>query len=190
MPPNLLLAMNTGRDPSGMFPAAELTEQILSHKTLPLPRGRKPPPAVVDPAAATVAPAPDAPGAKVAAGRGVVDGKGAQRVKRYDKMFGAGAPPKKKTRAVGTGNSKDQQPASAPVTTAKGTEQAEPSVSTKQDMDWNAAIGEDESNLQGNAFANKDTVVCAGSIVRVVCTFKVDRQSEFLNGKLHLDQHR
>ena len=57
-------------------------------------------------------------------------------------------------------------------------------------MDWNAAIGEDESCLQGNASVNQDTVVCAGTIVRVVSTFKVNRPSEFLNGKLNLDPHR
>jgi hypothetical protein len=74
--------------------------------------------------------------------------------------------------------------------TAKGSEQAGPSESNKQDMDWDAAIGGDESHLQGDAFANKDTVVRAGSIVRVICTFKVDRQSELLKGKLNLDQHR
>ncbi len=96
------------------------------------------------------------------------------------KCLGGGAPPKKKTRAVGKGNIKVQPPASAPVTTTKGSEKAEPSESTKQDMDWNAANSEDESNLQCNAFANKDTVVRAGSIALVVCTFKVDRQSEFL----------
>jgi hypothetical protein len=195
MPTNLLLAMNTGRDPSGMFPAAELTERILSYKTLPLPRGRQPPPAVVDPAAATAAqgcPAQVAPGAKVASGRGGVNGTGASTVNLCDRMFARPPPKKKKPRAgvVGKGNGKDQQPASAPVTTAKGSEQAEPSESTKQDMDWNAAIGGDESRLSGDAFANKDTVVHAGSIVRVICTFKVDRQSELLKGKLNLDQHR
>ena len=57
-------------------------------------------------------------------------------------------------------------------------------------MDWNAAIGGDESRLLGDAVANKDTAVRAGSIVRVICTFKVDRQSELLKGKLNLDQHR
>ena len=78
---------------------------------------------------------------------------------------------------------------SAPPTLVSGgepNEQPEPEPA----MDWNAAIGEDESCLTGNASANKDTVVRAGSIVRVVGTFKVDRPSEFLHDFLNLDPHR
>ncbi len=56
--------------------------------------------------------------------------------------------------------------------------------------DWNAVIGEDESCLPGNASVNQDTVVHAGTIVRVVSTFKVNRPSEFLHGSLNLDPHR
>ena len=57
-------------------------------------------------------------------------------------------------------------------------------------IDWNAVIGADESCLLGNASASKDTVVRAGSIVRMVSIYKVHRQSEFLHGTLNLDPHR
>jgi hypothetical protein len=38
----LFLALNTGKDPTCMFPEDELTERVLSFTTRPLPRGRNP----------------------------------------------------------------------------------------------------------------------------------------------------
>ena len=187
MHPDLFLAMNTGRDPSGMFPGQELSERILSHKTVPLPRGRGPPPTAAAPAAAGVPPAPDQPVTAAEPGR-AADGTGGASRGQHDQRYGT-SKRRRKAPVKPSAPSASQPLPSAPPTLVSGgepNEQPEPEPA----MDWNAAIGEDESCLTGNASANKDTVVRAGSIVRVVGTFKVDRPSEFLHDFLNLDPHR
>ena len=183
MHPDLFLAMNTGRDPAGMFPGQELTERILSYKTVPLPRGRGPPPAV--PAAATLVvdttAAAAAPTSQMQA-----PVRGAASRNEFDQRFGR---QKKRQRGPVRAPAPATSPPAAPGP-AGGAEEAEPNDESKLVMDWNSVIGEDESCLLGDARANVTTVVRGGTIVRAVSTFKVDRPSQFLNGILNLDPHR
>ena len=190
MHPDLFLAINTGTDPAGMFPGEELSERILSYRTVPLPRGRGPPPTVVAAAPAPVQPAPAAPGGTAAA-----DGTGTASKINHDQRFGSGnaKSTRKRNRDQVTPALSTLQPlSSAPPAPANGAKLAKLNDSEKSEpaVDWNAAIGEGESCLSCDASANKETVVRAGTIVRVVSTFRVDRPSEFLNGTLKLDQHR
>jgi hypothetical protein len=183
MHPDLFLAINTGTDPAGIFPGEELSERILSYRTVPLPRGRGPPPTVV------VQSAPAAPGGTAA------DGTGTASKINYDQRFGAGKakPARKRKRDQVTPALSTLPPLpSAPPPPETGAKSAKLNDSEKSEpaVDWNAAIGEGESCLSGDASANKDTVVRAGTIVRVVGTFRVDRPSEFLKGTLNLDPHR
>jgi hypothetical protein len=183
MHPDLFLAINTGTDPAGIFPGEELSERILSYRTVPLPRGRGPPPTVV------VQPAPAEPGGTAA------DGTGTASKINYDQRFGAGKakPAQKRKRDQVTPALSTLPPLpSAPPPPETGAKSAKLNDSEKSEpaVDWNAAIGEGESCLSGDASANKDTVVRAGTIVRVVGTFRVDRPSEFLKGTLNLDPHR
>jgi hypothetical protein len=199
MHPDLFLALNTGRDPAGMFPGEELTERILSYKTVPRPRGRGPPPA--DPAAATLI--PDTTAATPAASAGMqAPVQGVTSRNEHDQRFGRQKIRKRQRVTPGTVPARPPAPATAqqlPPAAAPGpaggddTEQAEPQLPNDLSdlvMDWNACIGKDESCLLGNAGANAATVVRGATIVRVVCTFIVDRPSQFLNGILNLDPHR
>jgi hypothetical protein len=149
MPPNLLLAMNTGRDPSGMFPAVELAEHTTScsfqgganhrgsrscHSCPRFPccaRGES---------------------GNLEGGGKWDGGFSSETIREY---VGGGDSPKQEA----TLNRQRKWQRSATIMTAKGSEHAEPSESAKQDVDRNAPIGGDESKLQGYAFANKDTVV-------------------------------
>ena len=176
--PELFLAVNTGRDAAGIFPGQELSERILSYRTVPLPRGRVPPHTVV---AAAPAPAPSAT---------AVDGRGGASRVQHDQRHAAGNPGKRKRAAHAV--SSQPSPSAPPPVPASGAKLAklDDLENHEPEVDWNAAIGKEESSLAGDPSANKDTVVRAGSIVRVVCTFRVDRPSEFLSGTLNLDPHR
>jgi hypothetical protein len=176
------LAMNTGRDPSGMSPEAELTERVLSHNTLPLPRGRNQP--SESDALAAPDPALQAPGAPMPPA--AANQAQSASLMQFDSACGP-APRKRRRRAAASSIPAEvatvplQQPA-APV---------EVESYTKEDkIDLNSEIGSDETCLRGDQNATGSTKVHAGSIVRVVSTYKVDRPSSFLSGLLSLDQHR
>ena len=133
-----------------MFLGQELTERILSYKTVPLPRGRGPPPEV--PAAATLV--PDTTAAVPAPTRQMqAPVRGAASRKEYDQRFGN---QKKRQRGPVWTPAPVTLPPAAP---AGGAEQAEPNDESNLVMDRNSAIGEDESCLLGYARANTTTVV-------------------------------
>jgi hypothetical protein len=160
MSPDLFLAMNTGRDSSGMFPGQELSERILSHKTVPLPRGRSPPPAAAAPAAVAVQDQP-VPGVPPGA---AADGTGSASKTQFDQRYSAPrAKRRRKAPAQPPAPSASQPLPSAPPTSVSGGENVKADKESEPAMDWNAAIDEDESCLPGNASVNQDTVVCAGT---------------------------
>jgi hypothetical protein len=188
MHPALFLAMNTGKDPAGMFPGQELSELILSYN-VPLPRGRVSP-HIVPALAEAAAPAPEQP--TPAAAGGAADGTGRASKLIHDQRYGAarGGPRKRKRTGIEVSQAPPthtMQPLpSVNPTSVSGDKCAKVDYETQQEtaIDWNAVIGGDESCLLGNASATKDTVVRAGS------KYKVHRQSEFLHGTLNLDLHR
>jgi hypothetical protein len=178
MSTDLFLALNTGKDPTCMFPEEELTERALSFTTVPLPRGRIPPP-VADPldnndpasfAAQSLKQPATAPVAVVDAAM------------QHDCAFGQ--VPARKKRAAAP-RSKAQLASQTPVP-----EVAEDSVREKGKTDLDAEIGPDETKLRGDQAARGGTLVASGTIIRVVSTYKVDRPSQFMAGILDLDQHR
>jgi len=176
----LFLALNTGKDPTCMFPEDELTERVLSFTTRPLSRGRNPA-AVADPqvpvsgAEPATAPAPARPDAPM----------------QHDCAFGGrgGGPAKKKRKAPPR---TCPAPLPAPLPQAAVVEESLEGSGKRErgEIDLDAAIGPDETKLRGDQAASADTLVAAGTIIRVVSTFKVDRPSQFMAGILNLDQHR
>jgi hypothetical protein len=140
MHPELFLAINTGRDAAGMFPGQELSERILSYRTVPLPRGRVPPHTVV---AAAPAPAPSAT---------AVDGRGDASRVQHDQRHAAGNPGKRKRAAHAV--SSQPSPSAPPPVPASGEKLAklDDLENYEPEVDWNAAISEEERVLSGRRF--------------------------------------